>query len=104
MAHGARLEKLEKLDYDGDVEVEIALSAQMTKLSTGVTVWTNEADRVGTVGPRNVPAVVAEMNATMERAIEKLTPRTDRRRRSRETRCTRRSYLKLLKLHNRRIP
>jgi len=30
---------------------------------------------VGTVGQRDVPAVVAEMNATMARAIEKLLTR-----------------------------
>jgi hypothetical protein len=28
------LEKLEEVDYDGDVKVEVALSAQMTNLST----------------------------------------------------------------------
>jgi len=61
-----------EVDYDGDVKVEVALSAQMTNLSVGVTVWTNEVSEVGTVGKRNVPAVVAEMNATMEQEIEKL--------------------------------
>ena len=67
-----RLEKLEEVDYGGAVRVEVAIFAQMTTLSTGVTVWTNEVSEVGTVGQRNVPAVVAEMNATMGRAIEKL--------------------------------
>lgn len=67
-----RIEKLEEIDYDGGVKVEVALSAHMTNLATGATVWTNEASEVGTVGQRNVPAVVAEMNDTMGRAIEKL--------------------------------
>jgi ABC-type uncharacterized transport system auxiliary subunit len=67
-----RLEKLEEVDYGGDVKVEVAISAQMTNISTGATVWTNAVSEVGTVGQRNVPAVVAEMNATMGRAIEKL--------------------------------
>lgn len=44
----------------------------MTNLATGATVWTNEASEIGTVEKRDVPAVVAEMNATMGRAIEKL--------------------------------
>jgi hypothetical protein len=35
-------------------------------------VWTNTVDEIGTVGQRDVPAVVSEMNRTMERAIEKL--------------------------------
>jgi ABC-type uncharacterized transport system auxiliary subunit len=67
-----RLEKLEEVDYGGAVKVEVAISAQMTNLASGTTVWTNEVSEVGTVGQRDVPAVVAEMNATMGRAIEKL--------------------------------
>jgi ABC-type uncharacterized transport system auxiliary subunit len=67
-----RLEKLEELDYEGGVKVEVAISAQMTKLATGETVWRNDATEIGTVAQRNVPAVVAEMNRTMERTIERL--------------------------------
>ena len=67
-----RLEKLEETDYDGGVKVEVAISAQMTNLATGATVWTNSVSEIGTVGQRDVPAVVAEMNRTMGRAIEKL--------------------------------
>ena len=67
-----RLEKLEEVDYDGGVKVEVAISAQMTSLGTGTAVWTNAVSEVGTVGQRDVPAVVSEMNRTMERAIEKL--------------------------------
>jgi hypothetical protein len=44
----------------------------MTNLATGSTVWTNGVSESGTVGQRDVPSVVAEMNATMGRAIEKL--------------------------------
>jgi len=67
-----RLEKLEEIDYGGEVKVEVAISAQMTDLASGTTVWTNEVSEVGRVGKRDVPAVVAGMNATMGRAIEKL--------------------------------
>jgi len=67
-----RLERLEEIDYDGGVKVEVALSAEMTNLATGTTVWSNAVSETGSVGQRNVPAVVAEMNRTMERAIEKL--------------------------------
>ena len=67
-----RLEKLEEVDYEGGVKVEVAVSAQMTNIVTGAAVWTNAVDEVGTVGKRDVPAVVAEMNRTMARAIEKL--------------------------------
>src|SRR5215813_5189121 len=67
-----RLEKLEEIDYEGGVKVEVAISAQMLNLATGETVWTNAVSERGTVDQRNVPAIVAEMNRTMERAIEKL--------------------------------
>ena len=67
-----RLEKLEEIDYESGVKVEVAISAQMTNLVTGATVWTNAVSEVGNVNKRDVPAVVSEMNRTMERAIKKL--------------------------------
>jgi ABC-type uncharacterized transport system auxiliary subunit len=67
-----RLEKLEEIDYDGGIKVEVAISAQVVRLSTGTTVWTNSVSEVGKVDKRDVPAVVSEMSRTMERAIEKL--------------------------------
>ena len=67
-----RLEKLEEIDYDGGVKVEVAISAQMVRASTGETVWTNSVSETGQVKRRDVPAVVAEMSRTTERAIEKL--------------------------------
>ena len=66
------LEKLEEADYDGGVKVEVAISAQMVRLSTGATVWSNSVSEVGQVDKRNVPAVVVEMNRIMDRAIQKL--------------------------------
>jgi ABC-type uncharacterized transport system auxiliary subunit len=67
-----RLEQLEEVDYGGAVKVEVAISAQMTSLATGSTVWMNQAFETGAVTKRDVPSVVAEMNSTMGRAIEKL--------------------------------
>jgi ABC-type uncharacterized transport system auxiliary subunit len=67
-----RLEELEEIDYEGGVKVRVTISAQMTNLATGATVWTNSVSEVGTVGQRDVPAIVSEMNGTMGRAIEKL--------------------------------
>ncbi len=67
-----RLEKLEELDYGGRVRVEVALSAQMTNVKTGYTVWTNSVDEIGTVEQRSVPGVVSEMNRAMQRSIDKL--------------------------------
>jgi hypothetical protein len=60
------------VDYDGGVHVEVAISADVINLHTGTTVWTNSVSEAGNLAQRNVPAVVAEMNRTMNRAIEKL--------------------------------
>jgi len=67
-----RLERLEEVDYKGGVKVEVALSAEMTDLRTGTTVWANNACETSSVSQRNVPAVVGEMSHTMDRAIEQL--------------------------------
>ena len=67
-----RLEKLEELDYEGGVKVQVALSAEITSIATGKTVWSNVVSETGDVGKRDVPAVVSEMNHMMARSIEKL--------------------------------
>jgi ABC-type uncharacterized transport system auxiliary subunit len=67
-----RLEKLEEIDYEGGVKVEVAVSAKMTKLDTGTIVWSKAVSEVGVVNHHDVPTVVSEMSHTMERAIEKL--------------------------------
>ena len=67
-----RLEKLEEFDYQGSVKVEVAISAEMTIIATGATVWSNAVSEMGDVDKHDVPAVVSEMNRTMQRAIEKL--------------------------------
>jgi ABC-type uncharacterized transport system auxiliary subunit len=67
-----RLDELEEIDYEGGVKGQVAISAQMVRVSTGATVWTNSVSEVGTVSQRDVPSVVSAMNATMGGAIEKL--------------------------------
>lgn len=67
-----RLEKLEEIDYEGGVKVEVALSAQMTNLRTGATVWASSASDIENVAQRNVPAVVSQMSNAMDHAIGKL--------------------------------
>ena len=66
------LEKLEEVDYQSGVKVEVAMSAQITRVATGTTVWSNAVSEVGTVSQRTVPGVVSQMNRTMDQAINKL--------------------------------
>lgn len=67
-----KLEKLEEVDYEAGVKVEVAISAQITRVDTGATVWSNSVSDVEPVSERNVPGVVSQMNRTMEAAIDKL--------------------------------
>jgi ABC-type uncharacterized transport system auxiliary subunit len=66
------LDSLEEMDYEDGVKVEVALSARMTEIRTGTTVWVNSASDTAKVARRDVPSVVAEMSRAMDRAIEKL--------------------------------
>ncbi len=66
------LEKLEEVDYEGGVRVEVALCAEITDPRAGKTVWANVASESERVEKRNVPAVVAEMSHAMDGAIQKL--------------------------------
>ena len=67
-----KLEKLEEVDYESGVKVEVAISAQITRVKTGTTVWSNAVSEAGSVSQRNVPGVVSQMNRTVEVAIDKL--------------------------------
>ena len=66
------LEKLEEVDYDGGVKIEVALSAQMIEVRTGAQVWANSSTAMEKVNQRSVPAVVSEMSNAMDRAIDRL--------------------------------
>jgi ABC-type uncharacterized transport system auxiliary subunit len=67
-----RLEKLEELDYQAGVKVQVAISAEITSIGTGAVVWSNAVSEIGDVNKHDVPAVVSEKNSTMERAIREL--------------------------------
>jgi ABC-type uncharacterized transport system auxiliary subunit len=67
-----RLEKLNEVDYEGGVQVEVALSAQVIDLHSGNTVWVNSAAEKGKVEGGNVSSVVAQMSKLTDRSIEAL--------------------------------
>ena len=67
-----RLEKLNEVDYEGSVQVEVALSAQVTDLHSGNTVWVNSAAEKSKVEGHNMSSVVAHMSNLTDRSIEEL--------------------------------
>ena len=67
-----KLEKLEEVDYQAGVKVDVAMSAQITSVKTGAIVWSNAVSETRPVSQRNVTGVVSQMNRTMELAINEL--------------------------------
>ena len=67
-----KLEKLEEVDYESGVKVEVAISAQITRVATGATVWSNAVSETRPVSQRNVQGVVSRMNQTTALAIDRL--------------------------------
>src|ERR1700678_4604035 len=49
-----RLEKLEELDYQGGVKVQVAISAELTSIATGALVWSDAVSEMGDVNKRDV--------------------------------------------------
>lgn len=66
------LEKLDEVDYAGGVQVEVALSAQVTDLHSGNTVWVNSAGEKAKVEERKMGSIVAQMSNVTDRTIEEL--------------------------------
>jgi ABC-type uncharacterized transport system auxiliary subunit len=67
-----RLDKLEEVDSNEGVKVEVAISAQITLPGSGAPVWSNAVFEVATVSQRNVRGVVSQMNRLTVVAINKL--------------------------------
>lgn len=67
-----RLEKLDEIDYEGGANAEVALSAQMTDLRSGKTVWAGQASQIDKVDKRTVAGVVTAMSHALDGAIQKL--------------------------------
>jgi ABC-type uncharacterized transport system auxiliary subunit len=67
-----RLEKLNEVDNEGGVQVEVALSAQVTDIHTGNTIWANSAAEKGKVEGGKMSSVVAQMSKLTDRNIQDL--------------------------------
>ena len=67
-----RLEKLDEIDYGGEVRVEAKLSAELINLRTGSIVWTGDAAQTSRVEGRDVNSVVAEMSHALQESLDQL--------------------------------
>ena len=66
------VEKLDEVDYEGGVQVEVAVSAQVTDLHSGNTVWANSAADKAKVEERKMSSIVAQMSNVTDRSIAEL--------------------------------
>lgn len=67
-----RLERLDEIDYGGGVRVEAKLTAQITNLRTGATMWSGSAAETSRVETRTVSAVVSTMSDAVQASIDSL--------------------------------
>ena len=67
-----RLDKLDEIDYGGEVRVEAKLSAELINLRTGSIVWTGDAAQTSRVEGRDVNSVVAEMSHALQESMDQL--------------------------------
>src|SRR5271165_1833012 len=67
-----RLERLDEVDYNGSVQVEVKLSAQLVNLRTGTSVWAGAVTQTSEVSTRHMSAVVAAMSHTVQGSIDEL--------------------------------
>jgi uncharacterized lipoprotein YmbA len=67
-----RLDRLDEVDYEGQVKVEAKVSAELVNLRTGSVVWSGDATRTSNVDRRSVHSVVTEMSHALSGSIEQL--------------------------------
>lgn len=66
------LERLNELDYENGVQVEVRLCAQVLNKKTGAVVWADEATKTANVGQRQVTSVVQAIGQATQAGIEQL--------------------------------
>jgi uncharacterized lipoprotein YmbA len=67
-----RLQRLDEVDYDGGVQVEARIQAELVNQRTGQTLWTGDVTETSEVDTRTVAAVVAAMSNCVSTGIDRL--------------------------------
>jgi ABC-type uncharacterized transport system auxiliary subunit len=66
------LDRLEELDRDGKVSVQVAISARLVSAKTGNVLWQGTSSKSAVPAQHTIAAVVAEMSRQMGSAVESL--------------------------------
>jgi len=67
-----RLERLDEVDYNGSVQVEVKLSAELVNVRTGASVWAGTVTETSTASARNMTSVVVAMGHAAQSGVEQL--------------------------------
>jgi uncharacterized lipoprotein YmbA len=66
------LDRLEEVDSERSVSVEVGISAKLQNVKTGDVMWSDTAFKTSEVNQRSLPAVVAEMSSDLSAAATQL--------------------------------
>jgi cholesterol transport system auxiliary component len=66
------LEHLEEVDQNGQVSVQVTISARLVSVHTGQVVWQDTSSKMGTPDQRTIAGIVAEMSRQMGSVVESL--------------------------------
>ena len=80
-----RLERLDEIDYDGSVRVDVRISAELTSLRESTTLWTGEGDASLGIEGHDVTGVVTAMNRALQRSLDRMLANLE----ARALNCTR---------------
>ncbi len=67
-----RLERLDEVDYNGSVLVEVKLSAELVNVRTGESIWAGTVSETSTASARNVNSVVVAMGHAAQSGVDQL--------------------------------
>ena len=67
-----RLERLDEVDYEGGVQVEVKLSAELVNVRTGASVWAGTVTETSTASARNMNSVVVAMGHAAQSGVDQL--------------------------------
>jgi uncharacterized lipoprotein YmbA len=66
------LDRLEEVDNEGSVAVEVEISGKLQSVKTGNVMWSDTSFKTSKVNQRSLPAVVAEMSRDLSEAATQL--------------------------------
>jgi ABC-type uncharacterized transport system auxiliary subunit len=74
-----RLERLNEVDYNNSIQVEVTLSAELANTRTGASVWSGSVTKTANVTARNIGSVVTAMSRASQDCVSQLVADMEQR-------------------------